>query len=225
MRLDCPRGACDLEAACSGFVYALAMACGLIGIGAIEHALVIGSEVFSRALDWTDRRTCILFGDGAGAVVVSRSMEPGLLPQFQLGSDGAGGPLLALPSGIPEPGPGAARPWCDERAGDIQVRGAHAGGGGRVAAAAGDAHAADVEWLVPHQANRRIISSAAKRAGFAEEQVMSNIEEYGNTSAASIPLAMADWYARGLLHAGDRLLTIGFGAGLTWGGGLIGWRD
>ena len=223
--LGVPAGACDLEAACSGFVYALAMACGLIGIGAIEHALVIGSEVFSRVLDWTDRRTCILFGDGAGAVVVSRSMEPGLLPQFQLGADGAGGPLLTLPSGSPS-GAGSRPPVVGMNGPETFKFGV------RVLAEVAESlllqgmlTPRNVEWLVPHQANGRIISSAAKRAGFAEEQVMNNIEEYGNTSAASIPLAIADWQARGLLHAGDRLLTVGFGAGLTWAGGLVGWRD
>jgi 3-oxoacyl-[acyl-carrier-protein] synthase-3 len=222
-------GACDLEAACSGFVYALAMASGLIGIGSIRNALVIGSEVLSRALDWTDRRTCILFGDGAGAVVVSRSERSGPERGFFLHADGTGADMLRMPTcgSAPSAAPVRSRPV------GIQMNGPETFKFGvrvLVESALEALHAAglteqDVDWLVPHQANQRIITAAAKRLDFPEEKVMSNIAEYGNTSAASIPIAIAEWVAQGRVQTGNLLLLVGFGGGLTWGSGLIGWRD
>jgi 3-oxoacyl-[acyl-carrier-protein] synthase-3 len=222
-------GAYDLEAACSGFVYALAMAYGLIVMGTVQHALVIGSEVYSRALNWQDRSTCILFGDGAGAVVLSRADGPGLAPCFQLGSDGSGAHTLVLPAS------GSAPLGPDQR---HQPPGVTMNGpetfkfGVRVLVETSEAvlreaglTPREVEWLVPHQANQRIITAGAKRLGFIDSQVMSNIEEYGNTSAASIPIAIAEWVAHDLVRPGHRLLLIGFGGGLTWAGGLLTWRD
>jgi 3-oxoacyl-[acyl-carrier-protein] synthase-3 len=201
----------------------------MIQVGSVQNALVIGSELTSRALDWSDRKTCILFGDGAGAAVVSRSARPGPLPQFILGSDGSGGPLLYMSSG------GAPEPGC---AGRRTIRGVQMNGpetfkfGVRVMVevsedilrqAGMDIDALD--WLVPHQANQRIISAAAKRLGIPDQRVMSNIEEYGNTTAASIPIALAEWSARGQLRPGQTVLAIGFGAGLTWAAGLLAWQD
>ena len=222
-------GAFDLEAACSGFVYALSVACTMIQVGMVRNALVIGSEVYSRVLDWQDRSTCILFGDGAGALVVGRASAPGPLPPFRLGSDGSGAQMLVLPAG------GIAEPGMGERPGS---RGVRMNGpetfkfGVRIlvdvsAQIMRDAGLAphEIEWLVPHQANQRILTAAANRLGFADSQLMSNIEEYGNTSAASIPIAIAEWSQRGALKPGHRLLMVGFGAGLTWAGGLITWRD
>jgi 3-oxoacyl-[acyl-carrier-protein] synthase-3 len=219
-------GACDLEAACSGFVYALAMAGGLIGIGAVRNALVIGSEVFSRVLDWHDRRTCVLFGDGAGAVVLSRSELTGPAPSFVLRADGGGAEMLKMPATGSAPRENQIPP------------GIHMNGpetfkfGVRVLVEASEATMQcagitrdAVDWLVPHQANLRIISAATRRLGFAENRVMCNIEEFGNTSAASIPIAIADWQRQGKLQHGNRLLMVGFGAGLTWAGALLGWRD
>ena len=221
-------GAFDLEAACSGFVYALSLASALIQIGSIQRALVIGSELYSRVLDWSDRRTCILFGDGAGAAVVSRALAEGPMPYFELGADGSGGQLLVMTSvGIAEPrttekplsdgvrmnGPETfkfgVRMLCDAATSAMQHL--HLG-------------VADVDWLVPHQANQRIITAAAKRLGFPEQRVMSNIEEYGNTSAASIPIALAEWADRGALLPGQTVLAVGFGAGLTWASGLMTWQ-
>lgn len=221
-------GAFDLEAACSGFVYALSMASALIGVGGARRVLVIGSEVFSRVLNWRDRSTCILFGDGAGAVIVARSVLPGAPPIFTLGSDGSGAHLLVLPPTSSAPVTADSPP----------ARGVTMNGpetfkfGVRVLADVCESimrqtglGPAEIQWLVPHQANQRIIGAGARRAGFADAQVMSNIEEYGNTSAASIPLAIADWVGRGVVQPGHRLLVVGFGAGLTWAGGLIGWRE
>ncbi len=221
-------GAYDLEAACSGFVYGLASACSLIQAGVAHHALVIGSEIYSRVLDWHDRRTCILFGDGAGAVVISRADRPGDLPAFRLGSDGGGANMLILPGG------GLAEVGEDR----VLARGVRMNGpetfkfGVRVVVEVteqilGDTglSVSDIDWLVLHQANQRIITAAAKRLGFADHQVMSNIEHYGNTSAASIPIALDDWVKRGAVNPGQKLLMIGFGGGLTWAAGLLTWRD
>jgi 3-oxoacyl-[acyl-carrier-protein] synthase-3 len=222
-------GAFDLEAACSGFVYGLSIAATMIQVGSVRNALVIGSEISSRALNWEDRSTCILFGDGAGAAVVGRSARPGPVPRFILGSDGSGGPLLYLSAGgVPEPGDGGRR----------TARGVRMNGpetfkfGVRILVEVTEEilrregigiHA--VDWLVPHQANQRIITAAAKRLGIPDARVMSNIEEYGNTTAASIPIALAEWSARGQLLPGHTVLAVGFGAGLTWAAGLISWQD
>lgn len=221
-------GAFDLEAACSGFVYGLAVASALIQIGSVRHALVIGSELYSRVLDWSDRRTCILFGDGAGAAIVSPARADGPLPYFELGSDGSGGPLLVMTSvGIAEPRT-VEKPLSD----GVRMNGPETFKFGvrvlydaaTAAMRATGLSLDDVDWLVPHQANQRIITSAAKRLGFPQERVMSNIAEYGNTSAASIPIALAEWVDRGALMPGQTVLAIGFGAGLTWASGLITWQ-
>ena len=222
-------GAFDLEAACSGFVYGLSIAASMIQVGAIQHAMVIGSEVYSRVLNWRDRKTCILFGDGAGAAVVSRAATPGPDPVFTLGSDGSGGPLLVLPAG------GIAEPAVSESTEPVGVR---MNGpetfkfGVRILVdtanhvmKAADLTPNDVDWLVPHQANQRIITAATRKLGFEEGRVMSNIEEYGNTGAASIPIALAEWAACGSLRRGQRVLMVGFGAGLTWAGGLMHWQE
>lgn len=222
-------GAFDLEAACSGFVYGLAVASAMIQIGSARHALVIGSEISSRSLNWQDRSTCILFGDGAGAAVLSRSDGHGPQPRFILGSDGSGGPLLYMSTGgVPEPG----------RADRRTVRGVQMNGpetfrfGVRILVEVTEEILRQegigidaVDWLVPHQANQRIIAAAGKRLGVPGERIMSNIEEYGNTTAASIPIALAEWAGRGQLLPGQRVLMVGFGAGLTWGAGLMSWQE
>ena len=218
-------GAFDLEAACSGFVYALAIADSMIRIGSVRNVLVIGSEVYSRVLDWQDRRTCILFGDGAGAVVLSRSLLPGALPRFDLGSDGSGAHILKMYSAsIPEPS--------GRVPGGVEMNGPETfkfGVRTLVEVAERVMHAEglsmnDLEWFVPHQANQRMIVAATKRLAIDDGRVLSNIDEYGNTSAASIPLALAECVERGNVRIGDRVLAIGFGAGLTWAGGLLTWR-
>lgn len=221
-------GAYDLEAACSGFVYGLASACAMIQTGIARNALVIGSEIYSRVLDWRDRRTCVLFGDGAGAMVISRAGNAGPLPAFRLGADGGGAEMLIMPGG------GLAEMGDDGRV----PRGVRMNGpetfkfGVRVVVEVTEQILRDtglavpeVDWLVLHQANQRIITAAAKRLGFADRQVMSNIERVGNTSAASIPLAATEWIERGAVRPGQRLLMIGFGGGLTWAAGLLTWHD
>jgi 3-oxoacyl-[acyl-carrier-protein] synthase-3 len=222
-------GAFDLEAACSGFVYGLSVANAFIQIGSVRHALVIGSELYSRVLDWSDRRTCILFGDGAAAAVVSRARSEGPMPYFELGSDGSGGHMLVMTSvGIAEPRT-AEKPLSD----GVRMNGPETFKFGvRMLCDAAESAmqhmqlgVEDVDWLVPHQANQRIIAAAAKRLGFPEHRIMSNIEEYGNTSAASIPIALAEWADRGDLRPGQTVLTVGFGAGLTWASGLMTWQD
>jgi 3-oxoacyl-[acyl-carrier-protein] synthase-3 len=218
-------GAFDLEAACSGFVYALAIADSMIRIGSARNAVVVGSEIYSRVLDWSDRRTCILFADGAGAVVVSRAASQGPLPHFILGSDGSGGPLLTMYNGgVPAPNTG-------KHAG-VRMDGPETFKFGvRILVDAADQVVRDVgltihdvDWLIPHQANQRIVAAATKRLGIPENRVLSNIEEYGNTSAASIPIALAEAVERGEVLEGHRILPVGFGAGLTWAAGLITWR-
>jgi len=218
-------GAFDLEAACSGFVYALAVADSMIRVGAVHNVLVIGSEIYSRILNWHDRSTCILFGDAAAAVVLGRSSLPGPLPRFELGSDGSAASMITMYStAIPEPG--------GHVPGGVSMNGPETFKFGvrtlvdvaeRIVCAEGLA-LTDVEWFIPHQANQRMITAATKRLGIHERRVLSNIEEYGNTSASSIPLALAECVELGRVSDGDRLLAIGFGAGLTWAGGLLTWR-
>lgn len=217
-------GAFDLEAACSGFVYGLALADSLIRIGSVRNVLVVGSDIYSRILNWDDRSTCILFGDGAAGVVLSRSTEAGPLPRFLLGADGAGGPMLTAYTAVTPPA-------------ESGMHGLHMNGpetfkfGVRVLVDTVEQilrdeglASSDLDWLVPHQANQRILTAAAKRLGIAESRVLCNIAEYGNTSAASIPLVLAEAVERGDVQPGHKLLLVGFGAGLTWAGGLLTWR-
>ncbi|HEX8464516.1 MAG TPA: beta-ketoacyl-ACP synthase III [Abditibacterium sp.] len=210
----------DLEAACSGFVYGLVVASQFIASGAMRNVLVIGAEVMSRVVDWNDRNTAVLFGDGAGAAVVSAvPSEFGLLG-FDLGANGAGGPLLKC----------ATRPDAGE-SGKVFQNGrevykfaVHAMGESAVRALdkcglSGD----DVDLLVPHQANIRIIESAAKRLGMPMEKVFLNLHDYGNTSAASIPIALSEAKSQGHLQRGDTVVVVGFGAGLTWASSVLKW--
>lgn len=222
-------GAFDVSAACSGFVTAMATATGLIACGAAQRVLVVGAEVYSRIIDWTDRRTCILFGDGAGAIILGRSAIAQTSPTYLLGADGNGGHLLIVPSG------GGKSPTTEEtvRSGGqylrmsgpevyrfgvrILVDATH-----EVVARAG-LTLADIDWIAPHQANARAIEAGIHRLGYPLDRVLLNIAEYGNTSSASIPIALAEAAERGDLRAGQRVLAIGFGGGLTWAAGIIEW--
>jgi 3-oxoacyl-[acyl-carrier-protein] synthase-3 len=228
-RLGMSGAAFDLAAACAGFIYATEMAAAQVSTGGAESALVIGTEVLSRFLDFSDRTTCVLFGDGAGAAVIVPGEEPGVLGSI-LENDGRHAHLLEIPAG------GSARPASGEtvRAGDHTIRMAD----GREVfkrAVVGMADASarllektgltpdDVSLLVPHQANGRIIRAVAERLSFPAERVFVDLERVGNTSAASVPIALDHAWRQGRLQPGDVVLTVAFGAGLAWGANLIRW--
>ena len=228
-RLGLQGAAFDLAAACAGFIYATEVASAQISTGRAETALVIGTEVLSRFLDFTDRTTCVLFGDGAGAAVLAPGEEPGVLGSI-LENDGRHARLLEIPAG------GSARPASDEtvEAGDHAIRMAD----GRevfkravVGLAAASARLLekagltpdDVSLLVPHQANGRIIRAVAERLSFPQERVFVDLERVGNTSAASVPIALDHAWRQGRLSPGDVVLTVAFGAGLAWGANLTRW--
>ena len=212
----------DLAAGCTGFVYAVAQAYGMLAGGLSRRALVVGGDILSRILDWTDRSTLVLFGDGAGAVVLERVESGGFLG-FELGADGAGGNELLLPgsgSRISENGNGYLTMNGREVfkfATRVMVSSAEA-----VLEECGKT-VEDVDVYVPHQANVRIIDHAARKLGFPEEKVVVNVDRYGNTSSGSIPLALADAAGDGRLKPGKLVLMTGMGAGLTWGSALIEW--
>jgi 3-oxoacyl-[acyl-carrier-protein] synthase-3 len=222
-------GAFDLEAGCAGFVYALSIASQMIATGAYEHVLVIGAETLSRILDWTDRTTCVLFGDGAGALLLKASDTPGGVLSFVLGADGSGGQLLIIPAG------GSRQPASPEtvsrRLHFVQMRGREVFrfGSRTMSKAARQAMRAaklttdDIDLFIPHQANLRIILSAAKELGLPMERVFVNVEKYGNTSAASIPIAFCEAIEEKRLKPGDHLVMVGFGAGLTWAAAVVKW--
>lgn len=223
-------GAYDLSAACSGFVYALSMARAAIVAGDATYVLVVGAEVMSRFVDWTDRATCILFGDGAGAVLVAASDVEGGIGACILGSDGSGGDLLSLPAG------GSAHPATLKTvsAGDHFIRmdgPAVFRFATRVMAEATRSvidrqgwTLDEVDLVIPHQANRRIIqNSVIKQLKLPEEKVFINIAEYGNTSTATIPIALCEALAQGRIQPGQNLVFVGFGGGLSWGACAVKW--
>lgn len=218
----------DLSAGCTGFVYAIAQAHSMVSAGLADRALVVGGDLLSKIVDWGDRSTCVLFGDGAGAVVVERVSEGGFLG-FELGADGSGGPQLYIPGG------GSREPASAETvaggehyvkmngrevfkfAARVLVESAE-----KVLDSCG-VSVEDVDVYVPHQANVRIIDHARKKLGISEERTVINVDRYGNTSSGSIPLALADAEADGRLRPGELVLMTGMGAGLTWGSALIEW--
>ena len=220
----------DLSAGCTGFMYALAQAFGMIAGGLAEKALVVGGDVLSKVIDLTDRSTCVLFGDGAGAAVIERVEDGGFLG-FELGADGAGGVDLSLPAG------GSRQP----ATADTVARGehyVHMNGrqvfkfATRVLVSSAQSildrcglSVDDVDVYVPHQANVRIIDHAVAKLGIPEDRVVVNVDRYGNTSSASIPLALADAVAEGRVHRGDTVLMTGMGAGLTWGSTILRWTE
>jgi len=218
----------DLSAGCTGFMYAVAQAYGMLAGGLAQRALVVGGDVLSKILDWTDRGTAVLFGDGAGAVVLERVGEGGFLG-FELGADGSGGPQLYLPAG------GSRTPATAESVADrqhfVQMNGREVFKfATRVLVTSAEAVLAEcgrtideVDVYVP--ANVRIIEYARDKLGIPEDKVVIDVDRYGNTSSGSIPLALADAKADGRLQAGKLVLMTGMGAGLTWGSGLIEWTD
>jgi 3-oxoacyl-[acyl-carrier-protein] synthase-3 len=211
--LEVRGGAFDLNAACSGFVYGLVAADGLLRAG-LDRVLLIGAETMSTIVDWDDRSTAILFGDGAGAVVLERGPGPGRLLGFDLGSDGSLRHLLEADRGgtVVMDGPEVFR-----RAVRIMVESAD-----RALAQAG-VTVADVALFVPHQANSRIIDSAVAKLGIPTDQVANVLATTGNTSAASIPIALADAADAGRLQPGDLVLLVGFGAGMSWASAVLEW--
>ncbi len=220
----------DLSAGCTGFMYAVAQAYGMLAAGLGHRALVIGGDVLSRILDWSDRGTAVLFGDGAGAVVLERVPRGGFLG-FELGADGSGGRQLYLPAG------GSRSPATEETVADglhfVQMNGREVFKfATRVLVTSAEAVLAecgrtieDVDVYVPHQANVRIIDYATQKLGIPKEKVVIDVDRYGNTSSGSIPLALADARREGRLQPGRLVLMTGMGAGLTWGSGLIEWTD
>jgi len=217
-------GAYDLLAGCTGFMYALVQAYGMLAAGLAQRALVVGGDVLSRILDWTDRSTVVLFGDGAGAVVLERTPERGFLG-FELGADGAGGIHLSLP------GSGSRRIDDGTANGYVQMNGREVFKfATRVLVSSAEAVLArcgvsveDVDVYVPHQANVRIMDHAAQKLGIPRERMVVNVDRFGNTSSGSIPLALAEAQRDGRLEKGDLVLMTGMGAGLTWGSGLMRW--
>ncbi|HVC86363.1 MAG TPA: beta-ketoacyl-ACP synthase III [Gaiellaceae bacterium] len=212
----------DLSAGCTGFVYAIAQAHAMLASGLSKRALVVGGDVLSKILDWTDRSTLVLFGDGAGAVVLERVDEGGFLG-FELGADGGGGDSLWLP--------GSGSRHFDEPEKFVKMNGREVFKfATRVMVSSAEAilaecgkTVADVDVYVPHQANVRIIDHAARKLGFTQEKTIVNVSRYGNTSSGSIPLALADAADDGRLQPGKLVLLTGMGAGLTWGSALIEW--
>ncbi|GIQ67127.1 3-oxoacyl-[acyl-carrier-protein] synthase 3 [Paenibacillus cisolokensis] len=219
----------DLSAACSGFIYGLATVSSMIASGMYERALVVGAECLSRVTDYTDRNTCILFGDGAGAVVLGRVPEGRGFRSFELGADGAGGELLKICGGgsrLPATAESVAgRRHFIEMAGSevfkfaVRIMGSAAEEALRKAGM----DKSDIDLLVPHQANIRIIQSALNRLDLPEEKCMINLDRYGNVSAASIPIALAEAVEEGRVKEGDRIVMVGFGGGLTWGACTLVW--
>jgi 3-oxoacyl-[acyl-carrier-protein] synthase-3 len=224
-------GAFDLNAVCSGFLYGLAIGSQFILNGVYQNVLLIGAEVLSRIVDWQDRSTCVVFGDAAGAVVLRPTDEPGGLLSFVLGNEGAGASYLTVPAG------GTRLPASAET---VRKRLHFVKMDGRevfrlvttlvpeavlqaLTRAGLTVH--DVDLLIPHQANARIIDAATRRLGISENLVFSNVERYGNTSAASIPVALCEALEQGRVSPGDTIVLAGFGAGLTWGAAVWKWHQ
>jgi 3-oxoacyl-[acyl-carrier-protein] synthase-3 len=220
----------SLQAGCTGWVYALVTASQFIQTGAYRNALVIGTEHLSFGVDWTDRTTCVLFGDGAGAVVLEASDQPTGLMAFDLGSDGSDYDALIFP-GFGGVNP-ASHEVIDQRLHYLQMDGRRVFKfATRVMAdsvvkvvSASDLSVDDIDLIIPHQANDRIIEMARRRLRVGPEKMMVNIDRYGNTSAASIPLALVDAIEEGRIKPGDHLVFVGFGAGLTWAAAAFHWE-
>ncbi len=219
-------GGFDISIACSGFAYALTVALSFVETGFAQKVLVIGADVMSRVMDWSDRGTCVLFGDGAGAALVGRVADGyGLLAQ-ELGSDGTGGDHLTIPAGA-----GRAPVEPNDTHHTLQMNGrevfrfavsAMGGSALRVAQKAG-LSPDQIDLFIPHQANIRIIESAAKKLGIGMDRVFVNLDRYGNTSCASIPIALSEATAAGRLRDGQTAVIVGFGGGLAWGSLVLRW--
>lgn len=210
----------DIQAVCTGFVYALTVADKFIKAGGVNNVLVIGAESFSRIIDWTDRNTCVLFGDGAGAVVLQASEQPGIL-STHIHSDGSYNELLQVPTG-----PGSAvtsdSAFVDMQGNEVfKVAVKTLSSIADETLEANNMAKSDVDWLIPHQANIRIIAATARKLNMSMDHVVVTVDEHGNTSAASIPLALDVAVRDGRIKRGETLLFEAFGGGFTWGSALI----
>lgn len=219
----CP--AFDIQAVCTGFIYALSVADQFVKSGMAKTALVVGAETFSRIIDWTDRNTCVLFGDGAGAAIIRRDSEPGIL-STHLHADGDYASLLQVPKGVSNnlaavQGGTAYVEMAGSEVFRMAVKTL-----GRIVdetLSANQMDKSDIDWLVPHQANYRIITATAKKLGMSMDKVVQTVAQHGNTSAASIPLALDVAARDGRIRSGDTILMEGFGGGFTWGSALVSW--
>jgi 3-oxoacyl-[acyl-carrier-protein] synthase-3 len=213
----------DVQAVCTGFIYGLSIADKFIKTGAATKALVVGAETLSNIIDWTDRDTCVLFGDGAGAVVLEASDQPGIISTF-LHADGKHKDLLKVPAGI-------STDYASVKDGNayIEMQGNEVfkmavNTLGRIVdetLAANNLDKHDIDWLIPHQASTRIISATAKKLDMPMDKVVLTVDQHGNTSAASVPLALDEAVRDGRIQRGDKLLLEAFGGGFTWGSALV----
>jgi len=210
----------DVQAVCSGFVYGLAAADGFIKTGTAKRALVIGAEVFSRILDWDDRGTCVLFGDGAGAVVLSADAKPGIHAS-RLHADGSQVDMLSVPGNVSR-GKIVGSPFLQMNGqGVFKFAVKVLDESARETLAAAGMTLEDVDWLIPHQANVRILEATARKLGLPREKLVVTVDHHGNTSAASVPLALDEYVRAGRIRQGQRLLLQGVGGGFTWGSTLV----
>jgi 3-oxoacyl-[acyl-carrier-protein] synthase-3 len=212
----------DIQAVCSGFVYALALADNMVGSGMARNALVVGAEIYSRILDWTDRGTCVLFGDGAGAVVVVPAAEPGILTSH-LHADGHYANILCVPGQVRDGAAhgtafvhmdgGAVFKFAVRVLAEVAEEALHATG----------KTASDIDWVIPHQANIRIMDATMKKLHLPHERLIVTVDQHGNTSAASIPLALDIAVRDGRIAAGHHVMLLGVGGGFTWGSVFLRW--
>ncbi|TEB12082.1 beta-ketoacyl-ACP synthase III [Pelotomaculum propionicicum] len=222
-------GAFDLAAGCTGFMYALVVGSQFVASGSCRNVLVIGAENLSKIINWKDRRTCVLFGDGAGAVVLRQAAPgSGILAQ-KLWADGSGGEFLTLPAG------GARNPathaTVENNMHFVHMRGKEifkfavraTGKAAEEVLSLAGLKTADIDFFIPHQANVRIIEAAAKRLGLPKEKVLVNVDRYGNTSTASMPITLYEAVRCGKIKKGNHILMVGFGAGLTWAAAVLKW--
>ena len=210
----------DVQAVCSGFVYGLATADNFIRAGTHKSALVIGAEVFSRILDWNDRGTCVLFGDGAGAVVLVAAEQPGIHASI-LHADGSYAGILSVPGNV-SGGSIVGSPFLQMQGNQVfKIAVKVLDEVARETVAAAGMTLDDVDWLIPHQANVRILEATAKRLGLPRERLVVTVDHHANTSAASIPLALDEYVRAGKIKTGHRVMMEGVGGGFTWGASLV----
>ena len=210
----------DVKAVCTGFIYALATADSFVRGGTAKKALVVGTEVFSRILDWNDRGTCVLFGDGAGAVVLASSEKPGIHAS-RLHADGGQVGMLSVPGNVSR-GRIVGSPFLQMNGqGVFKFAVRVLDESARETVAAAGMRLADIDWLIPHQANVRILEATARKLEMPREKLVVTVDHHGNTSAASVPLALDEFVRKGAIRPGDRLLLQGVGGGFTWGSSVV----